>query len=166
MGLEIDPTKCGNGITKGTKSAHIFLKKPSLSLAITGINTTFVAHFTTPLLTLGFHTNTKTFDQYFTFARSIMTIYYMSACIHKTVTCTAEITEGGILTSHLISETAQEAQKNYKEKCTCRPCFMAFVVHLVAVMPPTNLHHFSAYALSISVYILWLAALYYVARNL
>jgi hypothetical protein len=28
MGLEIDHTKCGNRITTGTKSAHIFLKKP------------------------------------------------------------------------------------------------------------------------------------------
>jgi hypothetical protein len=59
MGFEIDHTKYGNRITTGTKSAHIFLKKPSLSLAITGTSTTCDAHFTTPLLALGFHTTAK-----------------------------------------------------------------------------------------------------------
>jgi len=39
-------------------------------------------------------------------------------------------------TSHPMSEKVQEAHKNYKEKCTCRPCFMPFVLHLFALMPP------------------------------
>jgi hypothetical protein len=37
MGLEIDHKICGTRIKTGTKSAHIFIKKPSLSLAITGM---------------------------------------------------------------------------------------------------------------------------------
>lgn len=78
MGLEIDHTKCGNGITTGTKSAHIFLKKPPLSLAITGINTICAAHFTTPLLALGFHTYSKTFYQSATFARCLLTLLQVS----------------------------------------------------------------------------------------
>ena len=78
MGLEIDHTKRGNGITIGTKSVYIFLKKPSLSLAITGINTTCAAHFTTPLLALGFHTNSKTFYQYATFARHLLALLQVS----------------------------------------------------------------------------------------
>lgn len=62
--------------------------------------------------------------------------YYKSACIHKTLICTDEIAEGGILTSHPMSEKAQEAHKNYKEKYTCKPCFMPFVSHLSTLMPP------------------------------
>jgi len=78
MGLKIDHKKWGNRITIGTKSAHIFLKKPSLSLKITGINITCAAHFTTPLPALGFHTNSKTFYQYATFARCLLTLLQVS----------------------------------------------------------------------------------------
>jgi len=78
MGLEIDHIKCGNRITTDTKSAHTFLKKQSLSLAITGINTTCAAHFTTPLLALSFHTNTKTFYQNATFVKCLLTLLQVS----------------------------------------------------------------------------------------
>jgi hypothetical protein len=126
MGLEMAHTKCGNRIKTDIKTAHTFWKKSSPSLAITGINKTCAAHFTTILLALGFHTNSKAFDQYTISARCLLTLYYMSACIHKTVTCTAEITEVGILTSHQMSNQAHEAHRTYKEQYTCRSCFKPF----------------------------------------
>lgn len=139
----MDHTKCRNVIT-------------------TGINKTCVAHFTTILLALCFHTNNIPFDMYttemtnFIRERLQMILYYMPAFIHKTVICTAEITEVGILTSHCMSGQAQEAHRNYKKICMLTLFHACFFIPFL--MPP---HQFTPLlkVLSFSIYTLWLAAL-------